>query len=401
MLQQIDRPSERPRRALRIGIVCPYSLSIPGGVQAQAMGLARELRAMGYETRVLGPCDGPPPASFVSPLGNSLPTASNGSVVPIAPDPSAQFRIIQLLNDEAFDILHVHEPLAPGASETTLFLHPAPIVGTFHAAGESSSYRLLTGPLRRLADNIAHRVVVSKDALSLIQGYMGGDYEVLFNGVELERFHDATPWPLEGQTIFFCGRHEERKGLGVLLAAFADLPPTVRLFVAGSGPDTERLQQQYAGDTRIEWLGRISDEDKMQYLKGASVFCAPSLRGESFGVVLIEAMAAGTPVVASALDGYRNVATHEVDALLCDPGDVAGLTAAIRRVLDDADLAARMRAAGTIRANDFSMARLASLYADIYERLAREHRATVAAQVSRVRVLKTAVQRMLHDNTMR
>ncbi len=359
------------------------------------MGLARALRTMGYETRVLGPCDGPPPASFVSPLGNSLPTASNGSVVPIAPDPSAQFRIIQLLNDEQFDVLHVHEPLAPGASETTLFLHPAPIVGTFHAAGESSSYRLLTTPLSRLADNIAHRVVVSKDALALIQGYMGGEYEILFNGVELDRFRDATPHKLDGQTIFFCGRHEERKGLDVLLAAFADMPETVRLLIASSGPDTKRLRQEYAADQRIEWLGRISDEDKMAYLKGASVFCAPSLRGESFGVVLIEAMAAGTAVVASSLDGYRNVATHEVDALLCEPGDVIALSASLRRVLDDAELAARMRTAGRLRANDFSMARLAELYAAIYERLAADHAALEVPVVSRVPRLRRTVQRML------
>ena len=359
------------------------------------MGLARELRKMGYETRVLGPCDGPPPASFVSPLGNSLPTASNGSVVPIAPDPSAQFRIIQLLNDEAFDVLHVHEPLAPGASETTLFLHPAPIVGTFHAAGESSSYRLLTAPLSRLADNIAHRVVVSKDALALIQGYMGGEYEILFNGVELDRFRDATPHSFEGQTIFFCGRHEERKGLDVLLAAFADLPRTVRLLIASSGPDTKRLQQQYAADERIEWLGRISDQDKMSYLKGASVFCAPSLRGESFGVVLIEAMAAGTPVVASSLDGYLNVATHEVNALLCEAGDVVALGAALRRVLEDATLADRMRSAGSVRAGDFSMTRLAELYAAIYERLAAEHSTQQSPTESRVPRLRRAVQRML------
>ncbi|CAB4866903.1 unannotated protein [freshwater metagenome] len=388
-------PARRPAHPLRIGIVCPYSLSIPGGVQAQVMGLARELRKMGHETRVLGPCDGPPPASFVSPLGNSLPTASNGSVVPIAPDPSAQFRIIQLLNDEQFDVLHVHEPLAPGASETALFLHPAPIVGTFHAAGESASYRLLTAPLSRLADNIAHRVVVSKDALALIQGYMGGEYEVLFNGVELDRFTGAVPRRLDGQTIFFCGRHEERKGLDVLLAACAELPATVRVLVAGSGPDTKRLQLEFAADARIEWLGRISDEEKMEYLKGASVFCAPSLRGESFGVVLIEAMAAGTPVVASALDGYRNVATDGVDALLCEPGDVAALAAALRRVLDDAQLAASLRHAGTRRAEDFSMASLAAAYAAIYERVVREHRAAQGVITSRVPRLRRAVQRMM------
>jgi phosphatidylinositol alpha-mannosyltransferase len=351
---------------------------------------------MGYEARVLGPCDGPPPASYVSPLGNSLPTASNGSMVPIAPDPSAQLRTIQLLNDEEFDVLHVHEPLAPGASQTALFLHPAPIVGTFHAAGESTSYRLLTAPLRRLAENLSHRVVVSKDALALIEGSMGGDYEILFNGVELEVFEHTAPHVFDAPTIFFCGRHEERKGLDVLLAAFAQLPAEARLLIASTGPDTKRLQQQYAGDARIEWLGRITDEAKVSYLKGATLFCAPSLRGESFGVVLLEAMAAGTPVVASALDGYRNVATDDLDAVLCEPGDVEGLAAALRRVLAEPELRHRLRCAGLGRARDFSMASLAATYAAIYERLAADSSGAVVQPVGRVPRLRAAVQRMMH-----
>lgn len=351
-------------------MVCPYSLSIPGGVQQQAMGLARELRRMGYEVRVLGPCDGPPPATFVSPLGNSLPTASNGSVVPIAPDPIAQFRTMRLLRDEDFDVLHLQEPLAPGICQTTLFLHPAPVVGTFHAAGESNGYKLLEAPLRRLANNLTYRVVVSKDARALVQGSIGGEYEVLFNGVELHRYREAKARPLAGRTVFFCGRHEERKGLDVLIAAFRQLPADVQLLIGSDGPDTARLHELAGDDPRVVWLGRISDEDKIAYLKGASMFCAPSLRGESFGVVLIEAMAAGTPVVASSLDGYRNVATHEVDALLCEPGDSGQLAAAILRVLGEPGLADRLRAAGNGRADDFSMTTLARRYAAIYEELA-------------------------------
>ncbi len=355
---------------LRIGMVCPYSLSIPGGVQEQAMGLARELRRMGYEVRVLGPCDGPPPATFVSPLGNSLPTASNGSIVPIAPDPIAQFRTMRLLRDEEFDVIHLHEPLAPGATQTTLFLHPAPLVGTFHAAGESNGYKLLDRPLRMLADNLTHRVVVSKDAQALVQGSIGGEYEVLFNGVELHRYRGAATTALPGRTVFFCGRHEERKGLDVLLAAFKLLPTDVRVLIGSDGPDTRRLQELAGAEERIVWLGRLSDDDKIAYLKGASMFCAPSLRGESFGVVLIEAMAAGTPVVASALDGYRNVATDEVDSLLCEPGDVQALAAAIGRILDEPGLAERLRVAGSRRADDFSMTTLARRYAEIYESIA-------------------------------
>lgn len=360
-------------------MVCPYSLSIPGGVQEQAMGLARELRRMGYEVRVLGPCDGPPPATFVSPIGNSLPTSSNGSVAPIAPDPIAQFRTIRLLKDEEFDVLHLQEPLAPGVTETALFMRRAPMVGTFHAAGESNGYKILESPLRKLADNLSHRVAVSKDARALAHGSIGGEYEILFNGVELHRYRDPAPHVLAGRTIFFCGRHEERKGLDVLLAAFEHLPNDVRLLIGSDGPDTKRLQALAGPEPRIEWLGRLSDDDKIGYLKGASMFCAPSLRGESFGVVLIEAMAAGTPVVASSLDGYRNVATDGVDALLCEPGDVDQLVVAIQRVFNEPGLAGRLRVAGSARADDFSMTTLARRYAEIYEELAA-NRDAIAAQ---------------------
>ena len=364
------------------------------------MGLARELRRMGYEARVLGPCDGPPPASFVSPLGNSLPTASNGSIAPIAPDPAAQLRTIRVLIEEDFDVLHLHEPLAPGATETALFLHPAPIVATFHAAGVSNGYKYLWAPLRKLADNIARRVVVSKDALALIEESLGGEYELLFNGVELDRYREAAPHELPGRTIFFCGRHEERKGLGVLLQAFPELPDDVRLLIGSSGPDTKRLRSMLGEHPRIEWLGRLTDEDKIAYLRGADVFCAPSLHGESFGVVLIEAFAAGTPVVASALDGYRNVATDDVNAMLVEPGDAGQLAAALRRVLDDSDLANRLSAAGQARADDFSMRTLAACYAAIYEELAAERmarRATREAEPgSRVSRWRRTVGRMMH-----
>ena len=350
---------------------------------------------MGYEARVLGPCDGPPPASFVSPLGNSLPTASNGSIAPIAPDVSAQFRTIRILNDEEFDVLHLHEPLAPGPTETALFLHPAPIVATFHAAGLSNGYRYLTAPLKRLADHISRRVVVSKDALALIQEPLGGEYEVLFNGVELDRFHEAPPQEGTGRIVFFCGRHEERKGLDVLLAALAKLPDDVRLVIGSDGPDTKRLRQEFDHNPRIEWLGRISDEVKIAYLKAAQVFCAPSLRGESFGVVLIEAMAAGTPVVASALDGYRNVATDGQDALLCEPGDAGELADALNRVLDEPDLAEALREAGLRRAEDFSMASLARAYLAIYEDLVAEAKANPGSRPVPVPRWKQDARRMM------
>lgn len=350
-------------------MVCPYSLSIPGGVQAQVLGLARELRRQGHEVRVLGPCDGPPPEPFVTPLGDSLPASANGSVAPLAPDPSATLRTIRVLRDEAFDVVHIHEPLAPGPPITSVVLHTAPTVGTFHAAGRSSSYRFMAGGLRRILGRLDHKVVVSKDALALVQGYLGGEFEMLFNGVETTEIRSVEPARPERRSIFFVGRHEERKGLGVLLAALRLTDADITCWVAGDGPDSAALRSEYAADKRIEWLGRISDADKIARLRGASLFCAPSLHGESFGVVLIEAMAAGTPVVASSLDGYRNVATHGVDSLLVPPGDPEALARAIEQVLADDDLAARLVANGERRAEDFAMSSLAAAYVGIYERL--------------------------------
>jgi phosphatidylinositol alpha-mannosyltransferase len=354
---------------MRVGMVCPYSLSIPGGVQAQVLGLSRELRRAGHEVRVLGPCDGPPPEAFVTPLGDSLPTAANGSIAPLAPDPAAALRTFRALRDEEFDVVHVHEPLAPGPAITTVTLHVAPTVGTFHAAGRSTSYRMLKPMLRRLLDRIDRKVVVSKDALALVVEHLGAppaDFEILFNGVETTEIRSVAPRPSPRPAIFFLGRHEERKGLEVLLRALRLLELDVACWVAGDGPDTARLRAEYGGDRRVEWLGRVSDPDKLARLRGAAVFCAPSLHGESFGVVLAEAMAAGTPVVASALDGYRNVATDEVDALLTPPGDADALAAALHRVLSDRVLAVRLIANGTARADQLAMATLAERYVEIY-----------------------------------
>ncbi len=357
-------------RLLRVAMVCPYSLSIPGGVQAQVMGLSRELRRMGIEVRVLAPCDGPPPATFVTPLGNSLPTSANGSMAPLAPDPSCSLRTMRALGDEQFDVLHLHEPFIPGPTQTAMLLHPAPVIATFHAAGDSPSYKYLKVSIKPAAANIAHAVAVSKDAAELVRRYIGGNYEILYNGVELDAYRNAPAHPTSGPTIFFCGRHEERKGLDVLLAAVQEMGPEVRVWVGSTGPDSARLQLQYAQDPRIEWLGRLTDADKMARLRGADVFCAPSLHGESFGVVLIEAMAAETAIVASGLDGYRNVATDGVDALLVDPGDVGALALALKRALFEPGLSESLQTAGALRANDFSMTALAQRYAEHYVRLA-------------------------------
>lgn len=352
---------------MRVGLVSPYSLSLPGGVQGQVLGLARALRGLGHQVRVLGPCDGAPPEVGITPLGDSIPTAANGSMAPVAPDPSNALRTIAALRDEHFDVIHLHEPIAPGCTVTTLVCGNAPMVGTFHAAGTSASYRWLAPFLRPLAARLAIRCAVSEDARELAQGGLGGEYVVLNNGIDVERFTKADPWPTQGPTVLFLSRHEERKGLDVLVAALPALPAHARVWVASDGPDTARLKAAVGGDARVEWLGRIDEDEKVRRLRGASVLCAPSLRGESFGMILLEAMAAETPIVCSDLTGYRKViGTGDQAALLVPPGDAAGLGAALRLVLDDPTLAASLAAAGCQRAATFSMDRLAERYLDLY-----------------------------------
>ena len=355
---------------MRVGLVCPYSLTTPGGVQGQVLGLARSLRNLGHDARVLGPCDGPPPDAGVTPLGRSVPTAANGSVAPIAPDPSAQLRTIRALRDESFDVVNLHEPLVPGPCMTSILFRNAPLIGTFHAAGGSAAYRYLNRGVRWLASRLDLRCAVSADARQMAHDALGGEYTLLFNGIEVDRFAKASPWPTDGPTIFFVGRHEPRKGLAVLLEAMGSLSGDTRLWVASDGPETAALQARYGSDSRIEWLGRIDEDEKAARLKGADVFCAPSLRGESFGVVLLEGMAAQTPVVASDLPGYHNVARSGADAILVPPGDVDALSDALAKVLENPTCAERLVASGQQRAEEFSMDNLAERYVELYQKLA-------------------------------
>lgn len=359
---------------MRVGIVCPYSLTLPGGVQGQVLSLGSALRSKGLDVRILGPCDGPPPDPSVTPLGDSLPTAANGSVAPIAPDPSAQLRLIRALRDERFDVVNVHEPIAPGVTQTALVFKSQPLVGTFHAAGESAGYRWLNPVVRWLARRLDVRCAVSEDARRMASGALGGDYELLFNGVDLDVYdhHRARASSLGSDgvpTILFLGRHEPRKGLAVLLEAMAELPAGVRLWVASDGPETDELRRRFAGDVRVEWLGRLTETEKHERLRAADVFCAPSLGGESFGVVLLEAMAADTAVVASNLPGYANVARADRDAVLVPPGDPSALASGLRRVLESPSLRADLVASGSARAEEFSMSHLADRYISIFERV--------------------------------
>ena len=199
--------------------------------------------------------------------------------------------------------------------------------------------------------------------------------DILPNGVDVGQFAKADPWPSERPAILFIGRHEPRKGLSVVIDAFAGIDDAV-LWIAGEGAETERLQAGVGANPRVEWLGTISEEEKARRLRGATLACFPSIEGESFGVVLLEAMAAGVPVVASDLTGYRDVARDDREAVLTPPGDVSSLRAALRSLLDDAPRRERLIASGRARAAGFAMDALAAAFIDRYRAAIRATPAT-------------------------
>ncbi|HZJ27869.1 MAG TPA: glycosyltransferase family 4 protein [Acidimicrobiia bacterium] len=352
---------------MRIALVCPYSVSIPGGVQGQVLGLAHSLRAQGYDARVLAPADGPPPAPFVTSVGPSTKVSSNGSISPIAPGKDAARRTLEALRGFRPDVLHLHEPLVPGPPSAALLGTRIPSVGTFHMAAPRSDtfYRWFGKPASGVAKLITIRTAVSTDARRTAQENLGGTYWVLPNGVDLEPIEQADPYPTIAPTVLFIGRHEPRKGLGVLLDAWEQLDADAVLWVASDGPETATLQARGVG--RVEWIGRITDAEKARRLRAATVFCAPALHGESFGVVLLEAMAASTTVVASDIPGFRNVARPGVEAMLVAPGDPGALADVLRSVLTDPPRRDELAEAGRRRAEEFSMARLARRFIPLYE----------------------------------
>jgi phosphatidylinositol alpha-mannosyltransferase len=359
---------------MRIAMLSPYSLSRPGGVQGQVIGLAQALRAQGHEVTVLAPAhpgDEVPESvgeHFV--IGRPVALRSNGSVAPVALSPIAAARAERFVRQGHFDVVHLHEPLAPMASYGFVLKAPLPMVGTYHRAGVSRWVRPL-GPLAELVGRrMQIRVAVSESARETGLSSGGGDFEVLFNGVDMERFESAVPHrDAEGRpAVLFLGRHEPRKGLHVLLDAFATLQRPAVLWVASDGPATEVQRRRHPPSDRVHWLGVLSDEEVASRLAGAAVLCAPSLQGESFGMVLLEGMAAGCTVVASDIEGYRVAAGGH--ATLVPPGDAGALAKALDTALAEADgpSSAQARKAATEYARAWSMETLARRYVDIYER---------------------------------
>ncbi|HEX5616723.1 MAG TPA: glycosyltransferase family 4 protein [Acidimicrobiia bacterium] len=350
---------------MRVVMTCPYSLSRPGGVQQQVLALVRELRVLGVDARALAPCDGPPPAPGVISVGPSVEWESNGSIAPIAASSTATRRTIAALRDVRPHVVHLHEPAVPGPSLSTLIGCDVPMVGTFHSSGDVLPAEWMKPPLTGLMQRLAVAVAVSDAAAQTADDCYGvDDARVLWNGIDVERFAHVSPTRAPRPAVLFVGRHEERKGLGVLLDAWQTLERDAVLWVVGSGPQTEALRARRTPG--VEWLGTVSDAELASRLRGATIFCAPSTYGESFGIVLLEAMAARTAVVATAIEGYSNVARPDREAVLVEPNDPIALRDALRTVLDDEVVRARLVEAGTVRAAGFSVRRLAEAYVELY-----------------------------------
>jgi phosphatidylinositol alpha-mannosyltransferase len=358
---------------MRIAIVCPYAWDMVGGVQTHVRALSRTLRARDHEVQVIAPTSGSHDgavADGVVTVGRAVGVPANGSVAPVAFGPGAAIGVRRALQEFAPDVVHLHEPLIPSVSLHALRRCEAPAVGTFHAAAESSfGYRAARPVLERAARRLHVRTAVSDAARALISRYFPGEYVLTPNGVETDSFKDAEPMNLgAGSHILFFSRIERRKGLEVLIQAMTrlrDLDAT--LVVAGSGPEERRCRRLAAQlDVRAEFIGRLDQPDVARAYRGADVYCAPGLGGESFGIVLVEAMAAGTPVVCSDLDGFRAVAGGAAE--LVPPGEPGPLADALRAVLTDPERARTMSVTGSRLASMYDWNRLVAGVEAVYER---------------------------------
>jgi phosphatidylinositol alpha-mannosyltransferase len=330
---------------MRIGIACPYSWDVPGGVQQHIRDLAEALIEFGHDVSVIAPADEDRPLPpYVVPTGRAMPVPYNGSVARLSFGPLSTRRVRRWLRDGAFDVLHVHEPTVPSLPLLACWVASGPIVATVHTAMPRSRVLLATQPVLRTAlEKIDGRIAVSEAARSTFVEHLGGDAVLIPNGVATRRYRHAEPldgWPGEGGAIGFLGRMDEpRKGLAVLLRAFEVLAPArpgLRLLIGGTGDvDEQRGRLPEELRDRAVFLGELSEQDKIRLLHSVDVFCSPNTGGESFGIVTAEAMAAGLPIVASDILAFRDILRNGQAGELFATGDPDDLARVTARLLDE------------------------------------------------------------------
>ncbi|HEX6262904.1 MAG TPA: glycosyltransferase family 4 protein [Actinomycetota bacterium] len=345
---------------MRIALACPYAWDAPGGVQVHVAQLAERLRGRGHRVLVVAPSRARIDDPHVVSIGGTIPVPVNGSIAPIAPRPAAARRTRHALDDFGPDVVHAHEPFVPSASMFAVRWGGAPVVATFHAYADRSPLLAAAVPfLRPVWDRLTVRVAVSEAARRFVSRRFRGEIRVVPNGVDVDLFRDARPADLPpGRRVLFVNRLDPRKGFAVMVRAFELLlgsHPDALLVVAGDGKERAAVSDlpRPARD-RVVMLGNVPHDLLPPYHAACEVFAAPAVGRESFGIVLVEAMAAGLPVVASDIPGYREVVRRGDDGLLVPPRDTAALAAALRRVLDDHELAERLRDAGRARSAGYS-----------------------------------------------
>jgi phosphatidylinositol alpha-mannosyltransferase len=362
---------------MRIGVVCPYSFEVPGGVQSHVVDLARSLRAHGHEVEVLAPADEETPLpDFVRPTGRAMRIPYNGSVARLSFGPVSFARVRRWIRDHDFDVLHLHEPTAPSLSMLALMLADGPIVATFHTSTpRSRTLSAFQVVLQPFLEKITARIAVSALARRVQVEHLGGDAVEIPNGVDVGFYSGASPlpgYPRSGLTVGFVGRFTEpRKGMAVLLNALRRLEssvPGLQLLVVGRGDADELKLQAGSGlADRVVTLGQVDDLTKARALRSMDVYCAPNLGGESFGVILTEAMSAGAPVVASDLDAFRRVLDDGRAGVLSPVGDPVALAVALRGLATDPGRRAALAAAGRRRVSAFDWSVVAGQVVRVYE----------------------------------
>ena len=366
---------------MRIGLVSPYAWTVPGGVNNHVMSLVRHLEHAGHEVYVIAPAGDlersqpPLPERFIS-AGRAFPVRANGSVAYVNGSFFMLGKMSRILAPLDLDVVHVHEPTIPSVGAAATMMSRAPVVGTFHAAGAASAFYMRWRPLaERILSSLTVRIVVSETARQTVIGEFPDEYRVIPNGIDLEHYRAAREGKKVRGRILFLGRPEPRKGLPALLEAFEGLRcrlPYASLVVAG--PAGEELQAlacrgRHMPDRSLEGvtaLGRVSHDVKLRELASAEVLCAPSNGGESFGIVLIEAMAAGVPVIASDIPGYRAVLAEGSAGVLVPPDDPGALETALANVLTNTALRQDLSLAGVARAERYSWDRLVGQVVEAY-----------------------------------
>ncbi len=385
---------------MRIALVSPYDFAYAGGVNTHIQRLNENFVRAGHEVRVIAPSSKPGETAREHDaivIGKPVPIRASGSVVrsPISPRLLFSSKISEVLQHEKFDVIHLHEPLMP-MLPTSVIHHSRSelLVGTFHAYRSNSWGYMFWKPiaLQKWFDKLHGRIAVSKAAREFITKYFPGDYTIIPNGIDVPHFSaevDAFPDYVDGKSnILFVGRMEKRKGFKYLLGAYGRLKkryPDCRLLVVGPDSKASRQYRELAdsiGITDIVFTGFASYNDLRRYYRTADVFCSPATGKESFGLVLLEAMAAGKPVVASRIAGYEDVVSHGVDGLLVDAEDERALVDALHQLLLDASLRDSLGARGKTKAAEYSWERVSQEVLDYYQQLLDGRRKSIDQEIA-------------------